>query len=84
MNLPTGKEIDRAWRAVEAAYQKWYLLRTGRDTQTLRKNELLIQMQRQAQKIRKKEVLRRVRKVRFKVNQAVPHIQIRIPGVNAD
>jgi hypothetical protein len=82
MNLPTAKEIDRAKVALELAYRKWYLLRTARDTQAIRKNEFLLQLQKRAQKIRKEEIMRRVRLVIFRVNKSSPHLEVHVPGVD--
>lgn len=81
MTLPTAKEIDRAFQVVEAAYRKFYLLKTARDQRALRMNEHLVKLQKQAQIVRRKEVLKRVRKVRWAANLAVPHLAIKVPGV---
>lgn len=81
MTLPSAKEIDRAFKAVEAAYRRFYLLKTARDQRALRMNEYLVKLQKQAQIIRRNEVLKRVKKVRFAANLAVPHLAIKVPGV---
>ena len=82
MNLPTAKDIERAKAAMELAYRKWYLLRTARDTQSIRANEFLLQMQKRAQKVRKDEIMRRVKSVMFKVNRLSPHLEVNVPGVD--
>ena len=82
MNLPTAKQIDQAKAAMELAYRKWYLLRTARDTQSIRMNEFLLQLQKRAQKIRKEEIMRRVRRVMFRVNRSGPTMEVNVPGVN--
>lgn len=82
MNLPTGRELDRQWNKMVAEYKKWLLMATGKDVRLGRCNEILVKMQQRAVIVRRQEVMRRLGRVKFKANRQMPHIEVRIPGVN--
>ncbi len=83
ISLPTAKEVARAWRQVEAAYKKWLLMRTGRETKTVRTNEVLTKMQARAVMLRRREVMARLAKIRMKSNAALNAVPIRAPELSA-
>lgn len=82
MTLPSAREIARAFGQVQKAYRKWYLLKTAREAQSVRKNELMVKMQARAAIVRRREVLAKVDRIRFRANTQAPTVKIRIPGVS--
>jgi len=80
MTLPTSREITRAWNQMMAAYKKFLLLKTARDTQTIRQNEMMVKMQQRAAIVRRQAVMAKVAQIRWRANPVTAHI--RVPELN--